>query len=163
MKECFIALREYVLMLWPSMLTGCPGVTWPRATRRLPSAVWNYRASLTGTAWRKRYWVEGDGRKGRPARRPKSARLTVSTVRIPAVSPKSDSKTRPRARHSFGRPSCLGGPNDAARSFGEEVGWRSVEDGVADSVINWLRVFKRANPAHLCSGHTPERETGPLP
>ena len=28
---------------------------------------------------------------------------------------------------------------------------------------NWLRVFKRANPAHLCSGHTPERETGPLP
>src|SRR2546425_12753706 len=29
--------------------------------------------------------------------------------------------------------------------------------------LNWLRVFKRANPAHLCSGHTPERETGPLP
>src|SRR6266446_4530662 len=28
---------------------------------------------------------------------------------------------------------------------------------------NWLQVFKRANPAHLCSGHTPERETGPLP
>src|SRR5262252_5938215 len=60
MQACFIALREYVFMLWPSMLTGCPGVTWPRARRRLPSAVWNSRASLTGTAWRKRYWVEAE-------------------------------------------------------------------------------------------------------
>src|SRR6266566_3220431 len=43
------------------MLTGWPGVTWPHATRRLPSMVWNSRASWTGTAWRKRYWVEGEG------------------------------------------------------------------------------------------------------
>jgi len=40
---------------------------------------------LDGDGLEETVLVEGDGRKGRPARRPKSARLTVSTVRIPAV------------------------------------------------------------------------------
>ena len=99
------------------MVTGCPGVTWSSATRRLPSALWNSKARLTGTSWRKRYCVHGEGSQGRPARRPQSARLTVSTARRPAVSPKIDAKTRPKARRSFGRPSCLAGPNAAARSW----------------------------------------------
>src|SRR6266511_5812709 len=67
--------------------------------------VWNSKALWTETDCRNRYWVESAGRKGRPARRPKAARLTVSTARMPAVSPKIASKTSPKARRSFGRPS----------------------------------------------------------
>src|SRR6266581_2202135 len=42
------------------MLTGWPGVTWSSATRRLPSAVWNSKALLPGTSWRKRYGEEAE-------------------------------------------------------------------------------------------------------
>src|SRR6266566_3817641 len=96
MQECCIAVRQEGFLLWASTLTGCPGVPWPRATTRLPSAVWTSKPLVTETAWRKRDWVDGAGRNGRPARRPKSTRLTVSTARRPAVDPHIDSKTRPK-------------------------------------------------------------------
>src|SRR3989442_1016384 len=117
MQAGCIALRAEGFLGGPSLVTGGPGVPWPRATRRRPRAGWHSRASVTGTAGRKRSGGEGDGRTGRPARRPQSARRPVSTVWIPAVEPQSDAKPRPRARRSLGRPAGLGGPTVAARSW----------------------------------------------
>src|SRR2546428_3112216 len=122
MKECSSAVRQEVFLLWASTLTGCPGVPWPRATTRLPSAVWNSKPLETETAWRKRDWVDGAGRNGRPARRPQATRLTVATARRPAVDPHIDSKTRPKARRSGGSPSGLTGPQDAMRA--QAPSWR---------------------------------------
>src|SRR5712692_5073881 len=42
---------------------------------------------------------------------------------------------------------------------------RHATTGLSPSIftINWLRVFRRARTAHLCSGRGPERETSPVP
>jgi len=85
MKECFIALREVCLHV---VTIDVDGVAWRdlgRMRRDASQYSLELQGVLDGDGLRKRYWGEGDGRKGRPAGRPKSARLTVSTVRIPAV------------------------------------------------------------------------------
>jgi len=61
------------------------------------------------------------------------------------------------AKRDSGYHHCASSVRGAAPSS-----WRCPSN-VETMTSNWLRVFKRANPAHLCSGHTPERETGPLP
>jgi len=98
------------------MLTGWPGVNLAACDETPPQYGLELQGVLDGDGLEETYWVEGDGRKGRPARsrsRPADRIDSPDTGSVAEDRPKDEAQ----GEALLGRPSCLAVPNVAARSW----------------------------------------------